>query len=96
MHARHNLHCPHSGYFSHPVLLDNCWCLFFFDTYLRPSSAARLAGYAQQQQPDFLHQVFAPGGPPGSAGAKLAVAGIAALAAKNILGGGGQDGDNFF
>ncbi len=63
---------------------------------MSPQDAARLTGYAQQLQPDFLHQIFAPGGPLGSTGAKLAVAGIAALAAKNILGGGGQGGVNFF
>ncbi|TMC35418.1 MAG: hypothetical protein E6I59_02125 [Chloroflexi bacterium] len=42
-----------------------------------------------RQNPDLLHQIMGPGGPLGSTGAKLAVAGIAALAAKQILGGGG-------
>lgn len=50
----------------------------------------------QQHAPDvpqhILHQVMGPGGPLGSTGAKLAVAGIAALAAKQILGGGGFGG----
>ena len=52
--------------------------------------AARLTAYAQQQQPDILHQVLGPGGPLGSTGAKLAVAGLAALAAKHFLSGGGM------
>ena len=56
---------------------------------MSPQDAARLTGYAQQQSPDILHQIMGPGGPLGSTGAKLAVAGIAALAAKQILGGGG-------
>jgi len=53
--------------------------------------AARVTGYAQQQQPDFLHQIMGPGGPLGSTGAKLAVAGIAAFAAKQMLSGGGME-----
>src|SRR5436305_10109571 len=57
---------------------------------MSPQEAARLTGYAQQQSPDLLHQVMGPGGPLGSTGAKLAVAGIAALAAKQMLGGGGM------
>ena len=59
---------------------------------MSPQDAARLTGYAQQQNPDILHQVLGPGGPLGSTGAKMAVAGIAALAAKQILGGGGMGG----
>jgi hypothetical protein len=62
---------------------------------MSPAEAARLTGYTAQQQPDLLHQILGPGGPLGSTGAKLAVAGIAALAAKQILGGGGQGGMNF-
>ena len=50
--------------------------------------AARLTSYTQQRNPDILHQIMGPGGPLGSRGAKLAVAGIAALAAKQILGSG--------
>jgi hypothetical protein len=50
--------------------------------------AARLTSYAQQQNPDILHQIMGPGGPLGSTGAKVAVAGIAAFAAKQILGSG--------
>ena len=56
---------------------------------MSPRDAARLTGYVQQQNPDILHQIMGPGGPLGSTGAKLAVAGIAALAAKQILGQGG-------
>jgi hypothetical protein len=56
---------------------------------MSPQDAARMTGYAQQQNPDILHQIMGPGGPLGSTGAKLAVAGIAALAAKQILGQGG-------
>ena len=62
---------------------------------MSPQEAARLTSYAGQQQPDILHQVLGPGGPLGSTGAKLAVAGLAALAAKNILGGGGRGGNIF-
>jgi hypothetical protein len=66
---------------------------------MSPQDAARLTAYAQQQQPDILHQLFGPGGPLGSTGAKLAVAGLAALAAKHFLGGSGFDfgggGNNF-
>ena len=61
---------------------------------ISPQDAARLTGYAQQQNPDLLHQIMGPGGPLGGTGAKLAVAGIAALAAKNLLGGGKLDGMN--
>lgn len=62
---------------------------------MSPQEAARLTSYAGQQQPDILHQVLGPGGPLGSTGAKMAVAGLAALAAKNILGGGGRGGNIF-
>ena len=55
---------------------------------MSPRDSARLTSYAQQRNPDILHQIMGPGGPLGSTGAKLAVAGIAALAAKQILGGG--------
>ena len=56
---------------------------------MSPQDAARLTSYTQQQNPDILHQIMGPGGPLGSTGAKLAVAGIAAIAAKQLLGGGG-------
>ncbi len=59
---------------------------------MSPRDAGRLSAYAGQQNPDILHQIMGPGGPLGSTGAKLAVAGIAALAAKQILGGGGFGG----
>src|SRR6266851_7927499 len=36
---------------------------------MSPYDAARLTGYAQQQQPDILHQIMGPGGPLGSTGA---------------------------
>ncbi len=52
---------------------------------MSPQDAARLTAYTQQQQPDILHQILGPGGPLGSTGAKLAVAGLAALAAKHFL-----------
>lgn len=58
---------------------------------MSPQDAAQVTGYAQQQHPDLLHQVMGPGGPLGSTGAKLAVAGIAAFAAKQMLGGGGMN-----
>ncbi|HZS75381.1 MAG TPA: hypothetical protein VFA41_02105 [Ktedonobacteraceae bacterium] len=57
---------------------------------MSPQEAARLTSYTAQQSPDLLHQVLGPGGPLGSTGAKLAVAGIAALAAKQLLGGSGM------
>jgi len=64
-----------------------------YDPYnMSPRDAARLTSYAQQRDPDILHQIMGPGGPLGSTGAKLAVAGIAAVAAKQILGGGGLGG----
>ena len=59
---------------------------------MSPQDGARLTGYVQQQSPDILHQIMGPGGPLGSTGAKLAVAGIAALAARQLFnnnGGGG-------
>lgn len=56
---------------------------------MSPQDAARLTSYTQQNQPDLLQQIMGPGGPLGSTGAKLAVAGIAAVAAKQLLGGGG-------
>lgn len=55
---------------------------------MSPADAARVTGYAQQQNPDILHQVFGPGGALSSPWAKLAIAGVAAYAAKQFLGGG--------
>jgi len=49
--------------------------------------AARVTSYVQQQHPDLLHQIMGPGGPLGSTGAKMLAAGIAAFAAKKMLGG---------
>ena len=60
-----------------------------YDPYnMSARDAARLTSYAQQRNPDILPQMMDPGGPLGSTGAKLVVAGIAALAAKQILGSG--------
>src|SRR5260370_22900188 len=56
---------------------------------MSPRDASRVTSFTQQQNPDLLHQIMCSGGPLGSTGAKLAVAGVAALAAKQILGGGG-------
>ena len=61
---------------------------------MSPSEGARLTGYVQQQNPDLLHQIMGPGGPLSSPIAKMAVAGIAAYAAKQLLGGGGFGGGN--
>ena len=54
---------------------------------MSPGEAARMIGYAQQQNPGLLQQIMGPGGPLGSTGAKMTVAGIAALAAKQMFGG---------
>ncbi len=53
-----------------------------------PQEGARLTSFVQQQQPGLLQQVMGPGGPPGSTGAKMAVAGVVAFAAKQMLGSG--------
>lgn len=55
---------------------------------MSPQDGARLTGYVQQQQPGLLQQVMGPGGPLGSTGARMAVAGIVAFAAKQMLGSG--------
>jgi len=57
-----------------------------------PQDGGRLMSFAQQQQPGLLQQVMGPGGPLGSTGAKLAVAGVVAFAAKQMLGSGGGQG----
>jgi hypothetical protein len=64
---------------------------------MSPSEGARMTGYVQQQNPDLLHQIMGPGGPLGSTGAKLAIAGVAAFAAKQLLSGSGfgGGGNNF-
>jgi hypothetical protein len=60
-----------------------------YDPYnMSPRDSARLTSYTQQRNPDILHHIMGPGGPLGSTGAKLAIAGITALAAKQILGNG--------
>src|SRR5579863_8911174 len=59
---------------------------------MSPQDGARLTSYVQQQQPGLLQQVMGPGGPLGSTGAKLAVAGVVAFAAKQMLGSGGGQG----
>ncbi len=61
---------------------------------MSPQEAAHVTTYAQQQQPDVIDQVFSPGGALGSPMAKVAVAGIAALAAKQFLGGGFGNNNN--
>lgn len=53
---------------------------------MSPHEGARLTSYVQQQQPGLLQQVMGPGGPLGSTGAKMAVAGVVAYAAKQMLG----------
>ena len=55
---------------------------------MTPQEGARLTGYVQQQQPGLLQQVMGPGGPLGSTGGKMAVAGVVAFAAKQMLGSG--------
>lgn len=44
---------------------------------------------AQQQQPDLLQQVLGPGGALSNPMAKMAMAGVAAIAAQRLMGGGG-------
>ena len=63
---------------------------------MSPQDAARLTTYASQQNPDILQQVFGPGGPLHSTAAKLAVAGVLALAAKHFLSGSGAQGGGIF
>ena len=61
---------------------------------MTPDEAARMTTYAQQQHPDLLQQILGPGGALSSPWAKMAVAGLAAVAAKQILGGGGFGNNN--
>lgn len=56
------------------------------DRYQDPNFLAQRTTQMQQQNPDMLHQILSPGGALGSPLAKAAVAGIAALAAKQFLG----------
>jgi hypothetical protein len=63
---------------------------------MSPQDAARLTAYARQKNPDILQQVFGPGGPLHSTAAKLAVAGVLALAAKHFLSASGSQGGGRF
>jgi len=56
------------------------------DRYQDPNYLGQTVGRMQQQNPDMLHQILSPGGVLGNPMAKAAVAGIAALAAKQFLG----------
>ena len=56
------------------------------DRYQNPHYLAQTMSHMQQQNPDMLHQILSPGGVLGNPMAKAAVAGIAALAAKQFLG----------
>jgi len=56
------------------------------DRYQDPNYLAQTMTQMRQQQPDMLHQILGPGGALGNPMAKAAVAGIAALAAKQFLG----------
>ena len=53
-----------------------------------PQQLGQMHQQAAQSHPDMLHQLLSPGGALGGTGSKLAVAGIAAFAAKQLLGGG--------
>jgi len=57
---------------------------------MSPNEAARLVGYTRQQNPNLLQQIMGPGGPLGSTGAKIVMAGIVAIAAKHLLSSHGQ------
>jgi len=54
--------------------------------YQDPQQMAQDFHQAAQQQPDMLHQLLGQGGALGNPMAKVAVAGIAAMAAKHFLG----------
>ena len=60
--------------------------------YQDPGALAQMTTQVHQQQPDFLQQMFGQGGALGSPVAKAALAGIAAMAAQRVLGGGGGFG----
>ncbi len=53
-----------------------------------PREMARMARMASQQQPDLLQSVMGPGGALSNPLAKAALAGVAAMAAQRIMGGG--------
>lgn len=54
-----------------------------------PAQMGQMARQAQQQQPDLLQQVLGPGGALSSPLAKVAMAGVAAIAAQKMMGGQG-------
>lgn len=54
--------------------------------------AARLTSNRQQQNPELLHQMMGHGGLLGGTGAKVAIAGVAVLVAKQLLSDGGFGG----
>jgi len=56
--------------------------------YQDPTHLAQQMAQMQQQQPDMVHQILGPGGALGNPLAKAALAGIAAMAAKQFFGGG--------
>jgi len=60
-----------------------------------PQELGQMARQAQQRQPDLLQQVLGPGGALSSPMAKMAMAGVAAIAAQKMMGGqgGGLLGD---
>lgn len=57
-----------------------------------PRQMARMARQAQQQQPDLLQQVLGPGGALSNPLAKMALAGVTAMAAQKLMGGGPGSG----
>ena len=56
--------------------------------YQDPNYLAQQMTQMHQQQPDMLHQILGPGGALGNPLAKAALAGVAAMAAKQFFGGG--------
>ena len=56
-------------------------------SYQDPGALAQAMTQAHQQQPDLLQQVLGPGGALSNPLAKAALAGVAAMAAKQIMGG---------
>ena len=56
--------------------------------YQDPNYLAHQMTQMHQQQPDMLHQVLGPGGALSNPLAKAALAGVAAMAAKQFFGGG--------
>ncbi len=54
-----------------------------------PGRMGNMVRQAQQQQPDLLQQILGPGGALSNPMAKAALAGVAAIAAQRMMGGGG-------